>query len=234
MRDVRCLLFDVGGSVFDWETAIVHAIRTHSPAVLTDVEPASFAEAWRRHSMIHMYEIAEERTAWQPFDEFIDASLTDALDECGAPAPEPMARRALLGAWRSMPAWPEVTDALERLRRRFTIAPHTILSLAAVTQSSKAGGLTWDAIVSCDALGATKTNPQSYLRGAATIGFAPDQILYVAAHTSDLEVVRSLGFRTAYVESRLDEHGEPDIDGSLGDRYDVDATDYADLADQLT
>ena len=132
-----------------------------------------------------------------------------------------------------MPAWPEVPDAITRLRDRFVVAPHTILSLSSVALSSKSSGVIWDAIVSCDALGATKTNPESYRRAADAIGFDTHRILYVAAHTSDLEVVRTLGMRTAYVRSRLDEYGESPPTGDAAERYDLLADDDADLADRL-
>ncbi len=80
--------------------------------------------------------------------------------------------------------------------------------------------------------GAT-TNPESYRRAADAIGFDTHRILYVAAHTSDLEVVRTLGMRTAYVRSRLDEYGESPPTGDAAERYDLLADDDADLADRL-
>ncbi len=233
MLDVDCLLFDVGGSIFDWETAIVEVLEHTGALGRAETDAKGFAESWRRHSMIHMYDIAAERVPWTRFDDFIDASLTDALDERSVGPIDGGDRLLLLEAWRRMPAWPEAADAIRRLRDRFVVAPHTILSLSSVALSSKSSGLTWDAIVSCDALGATKTNPESYRRAADAIGFDPHRVLYVAAHTSDLEVVRTLGMRTAYVHSRLDEYGESPLTGDAPERYDVLADDYADLADRL-
>lgn len=130
-----------------------------------------------------------------------------------------------------MPAWPDVAPAIERLRSRFVVAPHPILSLAAVAHSSKAAGLPWDAIVSRDALDVIKTHPDSYRRATEVIGFPPDRICYVSAHTSDLNVVAELGMRTAFVRSRRGEYGEE----PLRNRDDVDivASDFVDLAGRL-
>lgn len=231
--DVDCLLFDVGGSVFDWESAIVESIGRISSPEFSAPDPTEFAATWRRRSLMHMYDIAAERVPWRPFDDFVDEALTDALDEHRIGPISDSDRSTLGSAWRRMPVWPEVVSALRRLEVRYVLAPHTILSLAAVAQSSKRAGLRWDAIISCDALKATKTNPTSYLLAAEAIGFRTDRICYVAAHTSDLRVVRGLGMRTAHVRSRLDEYGETPIGGDPTDDFDVVVSDYRDLADRL-
>ncbi|MFW2334356.1 hypothetical protein [Ilumatobacter sp.] len=229
--DVECLLFDVGGSIFDWQTAIVRSLDRVDSTTLGALDPQTFASTWRRRSLMHMYAIATERVPWRPFDEFIVLALTEALDEHEVGSISASDRSTLERAWRAMPVWPEVVPSIARLKTRYVVAPHTILSLAAVAHSSKIAGLDWDAIVSCDAIKVTKTNPDSYLGAARTIGFDVDRICYVAAHTSDLDVASGLGLRTAFVQPRLDEYGEEPT-GAV-DRFDVFAVDYADLADQL-
>lgn len=138
--------------------------------------------------------------------------MTEALDEHEVGSISASDRSTLERAWRAMPVWPEVVPSIARLKTRYVVAPHTILSLAAVAHSSKIAGLDWDAIISCDALEVTKTNPDSYLGAARTIGFDVDRICYVAAHTSDLDVASGFGLRTAFVQPRLDEYGERGTD----------------------
>lgn len=182
---------------------------------------------------MHMYDIAAERVPWRPFDDFVDVALTDTLHEHQTGPISGSDRLTLASSWRRMPVWPEVVHSLRRLRARYVVAPHTILSLAAVAHSSKTAGVCWDAIISCDALRVTKTNPRSYLQGAQMIGFSADRIGYEAAHVSDLKVVRGLGMRTAYVQSRLDEYGEEPFGRDESNEFDVVASDYSDLADRL-
>ena len=183
--------------------------------------------------MVEMYEIAEEKTPWRPFRSFIGSSLDVALDKHGISQLSIADRQLLLSAWNRMPAWPEVAVAIARLRERFLVAPHTILGLGPVARSSKAAGLTWDAIISCDALGSTKTNPESYTRALDVIGFDAGQVCYVAAHASDLKVVQELGMNTAYVSSRLPEYGEdPDGTDYTGE-FDLLADDYDHLAKMI-
>lgn len=72
LRDhVECPLFDVGGSIFDWQTAIVRSLDRVDSTTLGALDPQTFASTWRRRSLMHMYAIATERVPWRPFDEFI-------------------------------------------------------------------------------------------------------------------------------------------------------------------
>jgi 2-haloacid dehalogenase len=53
----------------------------------------------------------------------------------------------------------------------------------------------------------------------------------VAAHPADLQAAAAVGLRTAFV-ARPDEH-EPGGEGESGDKFDVSATDFEDLAEKL-
>ncbi len=230
---IKALLFDVGGSVFDWRSAIVQAVGlTVSPQVRA-LDAEAFSHLWREKSLIEMYDIAEQRVPWCSFDSFMLSSLDDTLASFGVEQISPADRRTLALAWSNMPAWPEIPAALKRLRTNFLVAPHTILGTGPVARSSKAAGLTWDAIISCDLLRVTKTHPDSYRLAVTELGFEIDEVCYVAAHASDLRVVRDLGLMTAYVESRLDEYAEDPGGTDYRGEFDVIARDYNDLADQM-
>ncbi len=159
--NVDVILFDVGGTVFDWRAAVAAALRETEALAFRTADPEAFGAAWRRQSLIEVEAIAEERAPWRPFDPVLETSLDRTLTDFGIGDLSPRDREILLKAWEAMPVWPEVPAALARLRRRFFIAPHTILSLRIAAFSSRAAGLGWDAIISCDSLGATKLNPES-------------------------------------------------------------------------
>ena len=132
-----------------------------------------------------------------------------------------------------MPVWPEVPGAFARLRERFFIAPHTVLGLAPVAFSSKAAGLVWDAIITCSALGATKTNPESYARALQVIGRDAERVCFVAAHPIDLRSAAEHGMRTAYTVARLHDYGDDYEDTGFDREFDLVAADFAELADKL-
>jgi len=142
-------------------------------------------------------------------------------------------RQTLLRAWEAMPVWPEVRDGIARLRRKFFVAPHTILSLRTAAFSSKNAGVTWDAIVSCDALRAMKDNPESYARALSAIGRSGEQVCFVAAHPNDLRAARAHGMKTAYVVARLHDYGDDYEDTGFAQEFDIVADDFAHLADLM-
>lgn len=230
---IQALLFDVGGSVFDWRSAIMQAVGlTESPQIRA-LDAEAFSHLWREKSLIEMYDIAEQRVPWCSFDGFMRSSLDDTLASFDVEQISPADREILALAWSNMPAWPEIPAALKRLRASFLVAPHTILGTGPVARSSKTAGLVWDAIISCDLLRVTKTHPDSYRLAVAELGFDLGEVCYVAAHASDLRVARELGLMTAYVESRLDEYAEDPGGTDYQGQFDVIARDYADLADQM-
>ncbi len=232
--DVDVLLFDVGGTVFDWRTAIAAAVTDSQHHDLRALDAEAFSSAWREQSMIEMYEIADRKKPWRPFDDWLRTSLEVVLERFGVAHVSTEDRAALCGGWSRMPVWPEIPESFVRLRERFFIAPHTVLGLAPVAFSSKAAGLTWDAIISCDGLGATKTDPESYARALAVIGLDPARVCFVAAHPIDLRAAAAHGMRTAYTVARLHDYGDEYEDTGFDREFDVVAGDFADLADAIT
>ena len=232
--DVDVLLFDVGGTVFDWHTAICESVSSAPNPELRALDADAFSTAWREQSMIECYEIAERQKPWRPFDAWLTTSLDLVLHQFGADGISRDDRARLRDGWSRMPVWPEVAESIERLRERFFVAPHTVLGLAPVAFSSKAAGLTWDAIISCDGLGATKTDPESYARALQVIGRDPASVCFVAAHPRDLRSAAEHGMRTAYTVARLHDYGDDYDDTGADLEFDVVTADLAELADELT
>ncbi len=142
-------------------------------------------------------------------------------------------RDELNRVWHSLRVWPDAPQALEQLRRRYTVVVLTILSWALVVDSSKTAGITWDGILSCEFLGHYKPDPEAYHAGVQLLGLAPHEAMMVAAHPGDLRAAKEAGLHTAYVP-RPGERGEGnDPDLSPQPDFDVNATDFHDLARQL-
>ena len=54
--DVKVMAFDVGGSVFDWQTAVRRDVVTLATQHGTEIDDHTFAHAWRRR----MFEMVRE------------------------------------------------------------------------------------------------------------------------------------------------------------------------------
>ena len=231
--DVEAILFDVGGTVFDWRSAVVDALEGRESPGLRSLDRENFGEHWRRQSIIEIEAIADESAPWRPFDPILESSLDQTLSELGVSDFSAGDRRALLSAWEEMPVWPEVPDGLARLRRKYFLAPHTILSLRAAAFSSRNAGLSWDAIISCDALGATKPNPASYSRALEMIGRPAARVCFAAAHPGDLRAAQAHGMKTAYIVARLHDYGDDYQDTGFAEEFDLVADNFAHLADLM-
>jgi len=231
--DAEVILFDVGGTVFDWRTAVTAALDLSEAQSLRSVDPETFGAHWRQQSLIEIEAIADETAPWRPFDPVLESSLDHTLTELGLGGVSDQDRTMLLTAWEVMPVWPEVPEALARLRRRFFIAPHTILSLRVTAFSSRKAGLAWDAVLSCDALGATKPNPRSYDRALAAIGRPAERVCFAAAHPSDLRAARARGMKTAYIVARLHDYGDDYSDTGFANEFDLVAENFSHLADLM-
>ena len=99
--------------------------------------------------------------------------------------------------------------------------------------SSRANGIDWDGILSCDVLGIYKPDPRSYARAADIIGYQPDEIAMVAAHPSDLRAAMRSGYKSFYMRPRLEDPGDDYTDTGFSDEFDLVVEDFADLSRRL-
>ena len=95
---------------------------------------------------------------------------------------------------------------LPKLRERYIVASFTILSTRLIVDTARANGLSWDAVISCEMIGAYKLLPIAYRTAARWLQLDPGECLMVACHNFDLDAARSQGFKTAFVR-RPDEWG---------------------------
>jgi 2-haloacid dehalogenase len=142
----------------------------------------------------------------------------------------PAATARVAAAMRTLPAHPEVADALTRLRA----GGH---QLAALTNSPpdveqaqlEHAGLTdrFDAILSADTVRALKPRPEPYQLAAHTFGVPTSDVTLVAAHAWDVAGALAAGCRAAFVARpgmpRNPIGAEPDIVGA----------DLSEIADQI-
>jgi hypothetical protein len=125
VADVEALVFDVFGTVVDWRGRVAGEsgafLARHAP----DVDPAAFADAWRRRYSPAMEEVRSGRRPFTRLDVLHLENLATILPEFGIDpvAIPPYELEALNLAWRRLDPWPDAVPGLTRLKRRFIIAP---------------------------------------------------------------------------------------------------------------
>ncbi|MGA2961553.1 MAG: haloacid dehalogenase type II [Candidatus Korobacteraceae bacterium] len=209
MNGVKALLFDVFGTVVDWRSGVA---REATPFLVRhgvgQVDPAAFADAWRRAYQPSMEEVRSGRRAFVPLDVLHRENLERILPEFGiqsesVPAPE---LDELNLAWHRLDPWPDSVAGLTRLKSRYVIAPLSNGNVRLMIDIAKRSGLPWDAILGAEVVRAYKPTPEAYLRTAEVLMMKPEQLCLVAAHNDDLAAARKCGFRAAFIR-RPFEHG---------------------------
>jgi 2-haloacid dehalogenase len=205
---IKALTFDTGGTILDWHggfrTALERAGGRHG---LTH-DWAGFTNELRRRSLGRMLRLGEHEPPAYNFDQAHRKVLDDLLAERGLDALTEEDRVDI--SWTTPHAftcWPDFPDVLPRLRRKFICASFTILSFRMIIDTARANGLSWDAVISCEAVGKYKILPESYQTAARFLQLDPSECCMVACHNFDLDAARAQGFRTAFVR-RPDEWGD--------------------------
>ncbi len=229
IENIKALTFDVGGSIFDWQTATRQAVRELAAERGVEVDDRAFCFAWRRRMFEQLAEVRQRERRWQNADRIHRRVLDELAAQYPALALSAADRDELNRAWHRMGVWEDVPQSLARLRQNYIVSILTVLSLSIVVDSSKHAGIDWDAYLSCEFLGVYKPAPEAYQYAARLLGAQPGETMMVAVHPGDLAAARRAGLRTAYVKPKLEDAG------SRGDSsgFDILAEDYHDLARQL-
>ena len=229
MDGIKALAFDVGGSIFDWQTATRSAVRSLAAERGVEVDDRAFAFTWRRRMFEQLAEVRAGKRPWQNADQLHRAVLDELAEQHPALQLSAADRDELNRVWHRLDVWEDVAESLAKLRERYVVSILTVLSLSIVVDSSKHAGIDWDAYLSCEFLGVYKPEARAYRYAAELLGAKPDETMMVAVHPPDLAAAQAAGLRTAYVKPKLEEAG------SRGETsgFDIRAEDYRDLARQL-
>lgn len=228
-RDIKALTFDVGGSIFDWQTATRRAIRGIAETRGAAVDDGAFAMTWRRRMFQELARVRSGELPWQNADQLHRAVLDELADAHPQLELSARDRDELNRAWHRMGVWDDVPDALQELREHYIVAILTVLSLSIVVDSSKHAGIDWDACISCEFLGVYKPEAAAYRTAARLLGAEPREVMMVAVHPGDLLAAQQAGLRTGYVRPKL---WEPGAEGPI-ESFDVVAEDYGEFARKL-
>ncbi|MEM7169895.1 MAG: haloacid dehalogenase type II [Pseudomonadota bacterium] len=230
----KALVFDVFGTCVDWRTTIINEGRfLGQEKGLGHVDWAAFADAWRAGYQPAMEEVRTGRRNWTILDVLHRENLERLLPQFDISGLDDGDIDHLNRVWHRLQPWPDVVSGLRRLKEKFVIGPLSNGNVALLVNMAKRSGLPWDVILGAEVAGHYKPQPKAYLTAVRLLGLAPDQVMMVAAHNSDLQAAGALGLKTAFVP-RPTEHG-PDQAEDLVPTHDYDlvATDFGNLADQL-
>jgi len=233
MTDVKALVFDVFGTMVDWRSGVAREARTILGSRGYDMDWFAFADAWRAEYQPGMEEVRSGKIPFSRLDIIHRRMLERIRPKFGLEKVEEPVLQELNLAWHRLDAWPDVTQGLHRLRKRFLLGPCSNGNISLMVDLARRNDFRWDAILGAEIAGDYKPKPRVYLAAAEALGLQPGQCMMVAAHSSDLQAAAATGLRTAHV-ARPDEHGPGTGESRPTVPVDVAATSFLDLAEKLS
>jgi 2-haloacid dehalogenase len=232
MNNVKGLFFDVGGTVFDWKNTARERIQELADGKGRAIDGEAFANDWRGEMFRVHTQVRHGDLPWMNADDMHLTALENLADRY--PLLAAIDRKALVkSTWHRLRAFPGAPEAIDRLRSRYAVVVLTILSWASIVNSSKAAGVRWDGILSCEFLGYYKPSLEAYRKGMNLLGLQPQEAMMVAAHEGDLAAAQAAGMRTAQVSVPEDDNLSEAFGQPGGTVFDVQAEDFEALCEAL-
>ena len=134
-----------------------------------------------------------------------------------------------------MPAWPEVSPAIEQLK----VAGYEVFVCANGTTRlqldlCRSSGLSFNLLFSAEMLGVYKPDPESYRKTLQLVKVKPAESVMVAAHAYDTRGAKEAGMKTVYIHRWTDDINEDmDVVRGENDFFLEDMTDLATVIAQL-
>ena len=229
---MKALAFDVFGTVVDWRAGIIGELEAFGERLGRQQDWSTFADAWRAGYAPAMDRVRRGELPWTRIDDLHRGILVSLLAEADIRVGDDEIDQ-LNRAWHRLDPWPDAVAGLTRLKQRFVITTLSNGNVSLLTNMAKHAGLPWDCVLSAELFRHYKPDREAYLGCAELLDVAPDELMLVAAHPSDLRAARDAGLGTAYVDRPL-EFGPDRVPHTVqpGD-FDVVATDFVDLAETL-
>jgi 2-haloacid dehalogenase len=229
---IKALFFDVFGTLVDWRTSVAREVQALLAPRGYALAWLAMADAWRGEYQGAMEEVRAGRIPFCKLDVLHRRNLERILPRFGIGALGDDVLHDLNLAWHRLDAWPEVTLALARLKRRYLLAPVSNGNISLMVDLARRNDFPWDAILGAEIAGDYKPKPGVYLAAAQAFDLAAHECMMVAAHSSDLKAAAAPGLRTAHI-ARPNESGPGRGEREPSVPVDLAAKDLAHLAEQL-
>ena len=201
---IKVVFFDFMGTCLDWHSGTVKIL----PQSIADSERSRLALEWRQD----YFNANALRLETQKPPENIDITLRQTLNVLSEKHPEyknlfdEQTKDQCIAAWHSMPAWPEVPQAIKDLKAAgyevFVFANGTTRLQLDLCKSS---GLAFNMLFSSELLGVYKPAPESYRKALQLVNVKPEESVMVATHAYDLRGAKEAGMKAVYIQRWTDD-----------------------------
>jgi 2-haloacid dehalogenase len=192
----RVLTFDCYGTLIDWESGLLGALRP-----ILDRYRVRFNDE-RVLEMHGRVESEAQRGEYRTYREILACVVEVMGRELGfAPAPDEIASLA-----DSIPGWtpfPDTVEALQKLKRRFKLGIISNIDDDLIAASIRHLDVEFDWVVTAQQVRSYKPSPNNFERATERIGFPQDAIVHVAQSLfHDVVPAMEIGLATVWVNRR--------------------------------
>ena len=205
LTDFKVLTFDVYGTLIDWETGIIEAVRAWGEPHRLEPDESQILNAFsRRESAIQKTHPATL------YPEVLRDVFVGLSAELGVSA-SAIELQIFGNSVMDWPAFPDSPDALAYLSKHYKLGVLSNIDRASFAHSRNRLGVDFDLVVTAEDVGSYKPNHAHFeraLRELANKGYERDQILHVAQSLfHDHVPAKALGLRTVWINRRAGREG---------------------------
>jgi len=216
----EALTFDCYGTLIDWETGILAALRRVVGARGIDRPDDELLEAYAA------IEAPAEAGPYRTYREILAAGVRGVAAGLGI-EPDAAEVAAFAGSVGDWPAFPDSSAALERLHHDFRLGVITNCDDDLFASSAARLGIDFDWVVTAQQAGSYKPDERNFELAFERIGLPRERILHVAQSLyHDHVTAKRLGLSTVWIDRR---HGRPGFGATPPANATPDAT-YPDMA----
>ena len=227
-RSIKVLAFDQYGTVVDMQSGLTEAVTPFLKGKGWVGEAHRFVTWWRRvHFENSMIDALCDK-GHTPYREIGERAVSHVMDRSGIPYTA-YEVRWLVGEIEKLKPFPDVVEALERLRAAgYQLAIISNGDRDMLEAARPYIGFKFDKIISVEEAGYFKPHWKTYAKAAEILAEDPAFIMFVANHTFDCVGAKSFGMPTAFIDRRRRPFGhEPQ-------QPDLIVANFKELADALT
>lgn len=205
LSDFRVLTFDCYGTLIDWETGIVTALKPLTSRLPRALSQDEILAAHARH------EAAQQAfTPTKPYRDVLAVVYKRLAEDWSSPVTweECIAYGNSIGDW---PAFPDTPEALAYLKRFYQLVILSNVDNASFALSNRRLGVEFDGIYSAEDIGSYKPSPRNFEYMLAKLegrGVAKSQILHTAESLfHDHATANTFGLASCWIHRRHDREG---------------------------
>ena len=207
-REIKVLLFDQYGTIVDMQKGLTEVATPFLDGKGWAGEPHRFVTWWRRtHYENSMIDALCDR-GHTPYRQIGHRAVAHVLDRCGIQYTQDEVRE-LVAAIERLKPFPDVLDALDRLRGsgyRLAILSNGDRDMLEAARNHI--GFEFDAVISVQEAGYFKPHWKTYDKAAEILGEDRCSIMMVANHAFDCIGAKAYGMRSAFIDRRQRPYGD--------------------------